>query len=286
MNDVMHEEVSNGEIIVVARHKKQDPRKFTVVADSEYDKQLEGIDLIFNDPEDFKRIFPDLAKPLPSVLAPGMEMHQESNIANPIHKDPYEIKNVVSHPEPDNPELYGPLNVLDDDDTTQWAVNQSPATLLIDLGQDCEIGTLWIKWSQGHTRQFKFIIAVASEKQVSQKQGAENSFAIIPHLDEKYSSGTTYLLEPYNLTKDPSILVVARYVMIKVYGNTLNGDWAAINHVVITRAVSLKSRETDRIIERTSSDVDKESRQPVKSIVGIGGKTPQNITLPPDKHIS
>ena len=55
---------------------------------------LEGIDLIFNDADDFKRIFPDLAKPLPSVLAPGMEAG-ESNVAVPLHKDPYIIKNVV-----------------------------------------------------------------------------------------------------------------------------------------------------------------------------------------------
>ena len=171
-NNVMHNEVAKGEIIVVARHSKQDPRKFTIVADSEYDRQLEGIDLIFNDADDFKRIFPDLAKPLPSVLAPGMEAG-ESNVAVPLHKDPYIIKNVVSSPEPENPDIDGPQNVLDDDETTQWAVNQSPATLLLDLGQDCEIGTLWIKWSQGHTRQFKFIIAVATENQISKKNGVE-----------------------------------------------------------------------------------------------------------------
>lgn len=273
-NNVMHNEVKKGEIIVVARHSKKDPRKFTIVADSEYDKQLEGIDLIFNDADDFKRIFPDLAKPLPSVLAPGMEMQGESNVAVPLHKDPYVIKNVVSHPEPENPEINGPQNVLDDDDTTQWAVNESPATLLLDLGQDCEIGTLWVKWNQGHTRQFKFIIAVAAENQISRKQGDENSFAIIPHLDEKYSSGTSNMLEPYNLTKDPSILVVARYVMIKVYGNTLNGKWAAINHVELTRAVSIKSRETDKIIERTSD-----------SVAMASGKQNPNFKLPPDKHI-
>ena len=181
--------------------------------------------------------------------------------------------------------------MLDDDETTQWAVNQSPATLLLDLGQDCEIGTLWIKWSQGHTRQFKFIIAVATENQISKKNGVENSFAIIPHLDEKYSSGTSNMLEPYNLTKDPSILVVARYIMIKVYGNTLNDNWASINHVQVTRVVSIKSRETDKIIERTSDGVARESGKQAKSkSKATTPQTPtttppQDITLPPDKHI-
>ena len=62
--------------------------------------------------------------------------------------------------------------------------------------------------------------------------------------------------------------------MIKVYGNTLNGKWAAINHVELTRAVSIKSRETDKIIERTSD-----------SVAMASGKQNPNFKLPPDKHI-
>jgi len=44
MNDVMHERVAAGDIIVVASHSKKDPRKFTIVADSEYDYALEGVE--------------------------------------------------------------------------------------------------------------------------------------------------------------------------------------------------------------------------------------------------
>ena len=282
MNDVMHERVAAGDIIVVASHSKKDPRKFTIVADSEYDYALEGVELIFNDAEDFKRIFPDLAKPLPTVLAPGMEIRDKSNVAVPIHQDPYTIKGVYSYPTPDNPEMYSPTNVMDDDETTYWAVNKNPATLLLDLGEDSEIGTLWIKWYQGQTRQFKFIIAVATEEQAKKKDDEDRqSFAIIPHLDEKYSSGVTDQLEPYNLTTDPEILVKARYIMIKVYGNTLNGDWAAISHVKVTRAISIKSRQTDKQIERTTND----KKQPVrKSTAGLAIPTRPDITTPPDKH--
>jgi len=250
-NNVMHEELSKNNIVVVAIHNRADPRKFTIVADSEYDKVLEGISLIFENPEDFKTVFPDFARPPPVVLSPNMELNSEG-VAVPIHKDPYTIVKVSSYPQPDNPQENSPENVLEDD-TSNWAVNKSAASLLIDLGKDCEVGTLWVKWGDtADKRQYKFTVGVATEDQwsaVDKETGEKKDryMAQVVHLNEKYSSGEHDNLDAYSLVVDKKELLVARYIVLKVFGNTKD-SWAKINQIKVTKAVIVKSHEKDNPI--------------------------------------
>jgi hypothetical protein len=250
-NNVMHDELAKNNIVVVAIHNRSDPRKFTIVADSEYDKQLEGVSLIFEHPEDFKTVFPDFARPPPVVLSPNMELNPEG-VAIPIHKDPYEIMKVLSFPLPDNPQIDAPENVLDDD-VANWAVDKVPASLLMDLGKDSEIGTLWVKWGDTKDkRQYKFTVGVATEEQwsnVNTETGntKDRYMAQVVHLNEKYSSGEHDHLDAYRLVVDKKELLVARYIILRVFGNTKD-SWAKVNQVKITKAIVVESDEKDNPI--------------------------------------
>lgn len=251
-NDVMHEELAKNNIVIVAIHNRTDPRKFTIVADSEYDTKLEGVSLIFENPEDFKTVFPDFARPPPVVLAPNMEMDNKKGIAVPIHKDPYTISKTFSFPLPANPQTDSSDNVKDDD-SANWAVNKNPASLLLDLGRDCEIGTLWVKWGDTKDkRQYKFSVGVATEEQWSDVdretgQKKDRDMAQVVHLREKYSSGEPDKLEGYRLVTDTDGYIMARYVLLKVFGNTVD-SWAKVNQAKITKAIVLKSSEKDNAI--------------------------------------
>jgi hypothetical protein len=241
-NDCLHEALANDEIVAVVTHNRQDPRKFTVICDSEYDRKLEGVELIFNNVEDYKRVFPEFSAPPPVTLGPNMELDRKSGVAVPIHKDPYDIRAVYSIPLPDNPRLYGVENILNDDDNAYWAVNKNPATIVIDLAKDSDIGTLWVKWYAGKERRSKFRVSVSTEEQFN---SPERIFTIINHLDNKYSSGTTDDFEPYNLVDDPNMSVRARYIMLNIYGNTEDSNWASVTQIQVTKAVAIRSAETE-----------------------------------------
>lgn len=240
-NDVMHDEISAGNIVVIAIHNKADPYKFTIVADSVYDKKLENISLVFEDAEDFKRIFPEFNAPPPVNLPPNMEMDSRKGVAVPIHKDPYKIRAAMSFPKPANPDVDGPDNVLNEDNVLAWSVNKFPTDLLIDLGEDVQIGTVWIKWGRPiENKHYNFTIGVATETQMDNKEG----FAVISHLQQVFSSGVFNAYDSYNLATDPEMLTKARYVLIKVHGNTEAEDnWASIVSVKVTKAVSIRSAE-------------------------------------------
>lgn len=243
-NDVMHEELANNNIVVVATHNRADPRKFTIVADSVYDKALEGMSLTFENPDDFSKAFPEFARPPPVHLLPNMEMDNKKGIAVPIHKDPYEIRKVISLPLPANPEMDSPNNILNND-ITNWAVNKTPASLLLDLGEDKELGAIWIKWNNENERQHRFTIAVATDQQFNETRAKGITMSEIPHLHEKWSTGNNIDVEPYNLTTNLDELVLARYVLIRCFGNTID-SWSTINNVKITKAIAIKSFEQDQ----------------------------------------
>ena len=245
-NDVMHEELSKNSIVVIATHNRDDPRKFTIVADSEYDRQLENVELVFSNPEDYKRIFPEFSAPPPVVLAPNMEMDHRLGVAVPIHRDPYKIRSVVSPQIPANPNINNINNVLNDNDNQYWSVKateEKPATIIIDLGKEVDIGTLWVKWFAARERRARFTIATATEEQYNSKP--ERLFVSIDRLENKYSSGTTDDFETYNLSDNPEELVHARYIMIQIMGNDQDSDWASVVQIKVTKAVSIKSMETE-----------------------------------------
>src|SRR5690606_23340166 len=58
-NDTLHQAVANKDIVVIAVQNKADKSKFTIVADSVYEKQLEGVVLTFQNPQDYIRLFPN-----------------------------------------------------------------------------------------------------------------------------------------------------------------------------------------------------------------------------------
>lgn len=256
-NDVLHEELAKNSIVVVAVHNRADPRKFIVVADTEYDRQLENVELVFNNPEDYKRIFPEFSAPPPVVLAPNMEMDRRLGVAVPIHKDPYKIKSIVGFPQSMNPKINGINNVLNDNNDEYWSVKateEKPATVIMDLGKDSDIGTLWVKWHAAKERRTKFMVAVATDEQYNSQN---RTFTVIDRLNGKYSSGTTDDFEPYNLSDDPEISVFARYVMLKIYGDNQDGSWASVKQLRVTKAMAVKSLETELKMAPKKSDTNK-----------------------------
>jgi hypothetical protein len=269
-NDEMHRQISppNNNTVVVATHNRDDPRKFTIVADSEYDRQLEGVELVFSNLEDYKRVFPELSAPPPVMLAPNMEMDRKRGVAVPIHKDPYKIHSIVASPQPKNPQANAITNVLNSNDGEYWSVKMAaaerPPMVIMDLGRDSEIGTVWVKWHMAKERRTKFTVAVATEEQYD---SSSRVFTVIDRLNGKYSSGTTEDFEPYNLSDDPDMLVVGRYLMLKITGNNADSEWASIRQVKVTRAVSVKSLETELSMANnnggnsSSSNTDNNSKQ-------------------------
>lgn len=254
-NNILHNALSKNEIVIMATHSRKDPRIFTIIADNDYGKKLEGIDLIFNDPKDFTTIFPEYAAPPPTSgkLSPNTERDPATGKITGSHKDPYPIKRYHSYPPVTDPK-HVPENVGDHSDPKKyWSLNKQGAALILDLGTDVEVGTVWIAWNAGDKRRFKFTVSVALAKQITKE---DKSFTMIPHLENKYSSGETDTLEPYNLSQDPSLLTKARYIMISVYGNTgiTNPDIAEINSVMVTRTVSVKSSETDLLKEEEEKE--------------------------------
>jgi hypothetical protein len=249
-NDVMHNEISppKNNIVVVAIHNRDDPRKFTIVADSEYDRQLEGVELVFSNIEDYKRVFPELSAPPPVVLAPNMEMDRKRGVAVPIHKDPYKIHSIAASPQPKNPQTNAITNVLNSNDGEYWSVKIEegrPPTIVIDLGRDSEIGTVWVKWHMARERRAKFTVAVATEEQYDDPQ---RIFTVIDRLNGKFSSGTTEDFESYNLSDSPEQLVLARHVMLQIYGNNVDSAWASVRQVKVTRAMAVRSMETELLV--------------------------------------
>lgn len=259
-NNILHDALSRNEIVIMAAHSRKDPRIFTIIADNDYERKLEGIDLIFTDPKDFTRVFPEYATPPPSgSLSPNTERDPVTGKIMGSHRDPYHIKRYHSYPPVTDPE-HVPENAGDNDPQKYWSVNKIGASLILDLGFDADVGTVWIAWNAGDRRRFKFTVSVALARQITKE---DKSFTMISHLENRYSSGETDTLEPYNLSTDPGLLTKARYIMISVYGNTgiTNPDIAEINSVMVTRTVSVKSSEADLLKEGEEEEREKEKEK-------------------------
>lgn len=222
-NDVMHEKLVNGETIFVATQCKDDPRKFTIVADGIYDKKLEGVKVIFDNPEDFKNIFPEFTTTIPTTEPPG---------GNPDHVDPYVIRKVATKPKI-IAEEYNPNNILDDNPDTRLA-HEGELFVILDMGREIEIGAVWIQWLNGLERQAIFTLGVSN---------SPTKFALVPGFDKVYSSGETDDYEGYNLSSNVNELTKGQFILIKVDGNT-NNDWSTIRNVKVTKAIAIKSMQT------------------------------------------
>jgi hypothetical protein len=238
-NDVLHQAVANKDIIIIAIQDKQDKSKFKIIADSVYEKQLEGVSLTFANPQDFIRLFPtNPANTDPPVnCPPNTEYDPVSKKCVPIAPETYTVLQIASTPKPETPQ-FNEKNVLDGKEDTKWAVNQKGASLTLDLGSVVDVGTVWIWWDQGDKRQFIFNIGTS--------QTEDEDFKNIWGTD-KMSSGTINEYEPYVLGNSTSATpgAKARFINITVNGNTKNGDWAAISNVKVTKSVAVTSAERD-----------------------------------------
>jgi len=223
LNNVAHEQLKNGETIFLATQCKEDPRKFTIVADGHYDKKLEGVKVIFDNPEDFKTIFPEFSTTIPENPTPG---------GNPTHVDPYKIQSVKTNPKIEAEE-YNPNNILDDNPTTKLA-HKGTLFVVLDMGKPVEVGAIWIQWNKGNERQAIFTLGASDNIK---------NFAMVPGFKKVYSSGETTEYEGYNLSKDVNKLTFARYFLILCEGNTDN-EWSTILNVKVTKATAVKSMET------------------------------------------
>lgn len=232
INDVAHEAISNGEIIVLAKHDRRDPRRFEIIADSVYDQQLEGIKVLFENKEEFKTIFPMFANPAAVYTPPNTEQNAEGR---PVarHVDPYMPVAATSTVEASD-KRFDAKNVYDGNPDTVWAVNELGAEHLTDMGNVVDVGAIWVKWYKGDERQYRFSVAYYSSLNNSSKEMMEPV-----HLTGVYSSGTTKDYEVYNLSADGKP-VSLRYLIIKVNGNTSKKEeeknLAAIKQIQITKA--------------------------------------------------
>lgn len=227
INDVAHEKLANSENIFLATQCKDDPRKFTIVADGYYDKKLEEVKVIFDDAEDFKRIFPEFTTTLPPPADP--------------HKDPYKITNVYSQPR-NLPAEYNPRNVLDGNPNTRVAY-KGDLFIVLDAGQPIDVSTVWVQWLDGDQRQAKFTLGVSLDN--------VNSLALVPGFENVYSSGKSTEFESYNLSPNPDVITKARYFLVKVSGNTKN-NWSTILNIKLTKARALTSMQTTEVLKPTT----------------------------------
>jgi hypothetical protein len=241
-NDTLHQAVANNEIAIIAVQNKADKSKFTIVADSVYEKELEGVVLTFANPQDYLRLFPTEpgnGEP-PIKCPPNTEYDPVSKKCVPIAPDSYTVLQVVSTPKSQTPQFHE-NNVLDGKEDTKWAIKQKGASLTLDLGSVVDVGTVWIWWDQGDKRNFYFNIGTS--------QTEDQDFTNIWTTD-KMSSGKVNDFEPYNLVTSTSATpgLKCRFIHITVNGNSANGDWAAISNIKITKNVAVESAEQDIVV--------------------------------------
>lgn len=238
-NDILHASIANKDIVVIATQDKADKSKFKIVADSVYEKELEGVFLTFANPQDYIKLFPTEPGNTdpPQNCPPNTEWDPVTGKCVPIAPDTYTVLQIVSTPKSQT-SAFHEKNVLDGKEDTKWAINQKGAALTLDLGSVVDVGTVWIWWGDGNKRQFYFNIGTSQ----TENQDFTN---IWPEF--KMSSGKVNDYEPYVVSSTTSATpgLKARFIHIVVNGNTANQDWAAISNIKVTKAVAVESAEVD-----------------------------------------
>lgn len=229
INNVAHEAIVNGEIIVLAKHDRKDPRRFEIIADSIYNQQLEGIKVLFENKEEFKQIFPMFENPPAVNLPPNTELNTEGK---PVakHIDPYMPVETSASVKAQDIKFHS-HSVYDGNPDTVWAVNELGAEHYTDMGKVVDVGAIWVRWYKGDERQYKFTIGHMTDD-ISPP-------TLVEHVKDVFSTGKTKDYEVYNLSTDGKP-VALRYLVIKVNGNTAQKEdeknLAAINLIQITKA--------------------------------------------------
>ena len=175
-NDALHLLVSQGKYIMIVEHDLKDPRKFTIVKDNLYnDNKLEGAKLVFENEDEFKRVFPEFYRLPPVHIPTNMEQDPSTGELRAKHQDPYPIGNV----------------------------HQYAGKIVLDMGSDIDIGAIWIQFA---TNDNPLSIAVSSEEQYNNGM----KFGYIQHIINREHIHE----ESYNLAKKENELVRARYIAV------------------------------------------------------------------------
>lgn len=117
-------------------------------------------------------------------------------------------------------------NVADGLPATKWSSFGKGAWVSVDLGTPARVCYVDVAWYKGNTRQSTFTISYSSD-------GIAYSPAYLTQ-----STGNTTAFERYDFAD-----IVARYIKIKVDGNTLN-DWSAISEIKVYGDVSAIKDDT------------------------------------------
>src|SRR3982750_1205336 len=96
-NDYLHLATSNHKYVFIVEQDLADPRMFTIVKDSLYDNNLEGVKLIFNNPDDFKQKFPHFFVAPPVHVPTNTKRNERTGKIEGIKKDP--INHVIEQVE-------------------------------------------------------------------------------------------------------------------------------------------------------------------------------------------
>lgn len=237
INDQAHNALDNGEVIILAKHDRKDPRRIEVIADSIYDQQLEGQTFLFEDKQAFKTIFPMFAQP-PKVNLPPNTVQNEQGKPVAEHRDPYIPINASANAKAQD-SRFDATNVYDGNPDSIWALNELGAEHYTDMGKIVDVGAIWIKWYRGHERHYKFSIGYMTDE-LSQP-------TLIPHLTNVMSAGpdmgkgdeSAGDYEVYNLDANGKT-VPLRYIYIRINGNDSPNveeqHLAAIHNIQITKA--------------------------------------------------
>ena len=171
-NDVIEEGIANNEYLFVIKHDKDNPTTFTVLSDpylkdlsdedDDEDEQysLVGTKLTFVDPQDFIKLFPDLAK-LPQVqLGPNQRRDENTGKVVGILPDEIEIKSIIPYDQSnDNPKRENPQ-------------------MVVELVEPSKVGSLWVMWQHDRLDPMPYYITIAT-KGIDDNN---KNFNIMPHL--------------------------------------------------------------------------------------------------------
>lgn len=197
-NDILHEAIARGKFTMIVEHDLTDTRKFTIIKDSMYDGKLEGVRLVFDNPEDFKNKFPEFAQLPPVHIPTNTERDSVTGKLQGIKKDPLPIESIEQ---------------MDD--------HQFIVTLATEDYNN--IGCVWLRSflpnkSLGD-EDFRVTIYTALER--------TGPYAVIPHLkyvkvvdndndDDRKDPNTQKKFIPLNTTLD-NTTIPAKYILIYIH---------------------------------------------------------------------
>jgi hypothetical protein len=205
-NDYLHFSTAEGRYPLIVEHDLTDPRMFTIVKDSMYaDSKLEGVRLIFNDPDDYKTKFPEFFQLPPVYIPTNTKRNMETGKIEGIKKDPIDIEQ------------------LEQMDANKWVVV---------LSEVSEVGCIWL-------------YSLLSDTTVTFYTSDDKAkFTVIPGLknvqavyDRDNPTKQSYI--PFNIdqSENPTQTITTKYILIAINNPSVNYTPEII--VKVTRAFGI-----------------------------------------------